>query len=95
LLIHEILSGGNSYDAFGYAMVALIVARFGEDRLRACCHSIKDFLTSYQEAALETQIIPTNSRWGSLAKPLEDMPAIPAPQYEHLLTILTTGTVWR
>jgi hypothetical protein len=90
-LIDDVLTGGSSYSAFGYAMSALIVARAGEDGLRACSHSAADFLASYQKGAKERQVIPFTGPWHDLAKTLEDMPPITDPEYEALHAILAGG----
>jgi hypothetical protein len=94
-LIDEVVRGASTYDTVGYAMAALIVARFGPERLSAVTLSAAEFLRAYQEAALIPQIIEPEEVRGDFTKALEDMPALPAAEYGLLMNLLTTGSAWQ
>jgi hypothetical protein len=86
--IDSLLRGVSSYSAMGHAMTSLIVARFGEERLRECAGSTTTFLRTYQEAARMRYNPQTAEIEGDHLPGLAKLPAFEDGIFEKLMAVL-------
>jgi hypothetical protein len=87
-IIDDLLRGGSSYDATGYAMAMLIVARLGEARLQQTIGDPRAFLEAYQEAALLKRIVAAGPIPEGFPQDLQLLPPFAEDVFPRLLAIL-------
>jgi len=87
-IIDDLLRGGSSYEATGYAMAMLIAARLGEARLQQTVGDPRGFLEAYQEAALLKRIVAAGPIPEGFPAELELLPPFPEDLFPRLLAIL-------
>ncbi|MFH1845373.1 MAG: DUF5700 domain-containing putative Zn-dependent protease [bacterium] len=88
LIIDEVIRGANSYESVGFAMAALIVARFGQERLQQVSNSAPAFISAYQEAAAQSRVVATAEIPGPHADLLIEMAPFDDELIVELLTLL-------
>jgi len=88
LLIDEVIRGANSYESVGFAMAALIVARFGEERLQEVSNSARAFISAYQEAAVMRRVVASGEIPGPHADLLVDLVPFEDELFAELLSLL-------
>lgn len=86
-IVDELLRGGSSYPTAGFAMAALIEARFSRERLRACVGSTHAFLTAYQEAALLKTVVAVAEIQGERPLGIEDLPYFDEEMFAKLIEL--------
>ena len=81
------MTGQNAYGSLGYAMAAVIEARWGEERLREAGRSVSGFLAAYQEAAAANPVPAPEPGTEGVSLP-ETMPPFEPAVFDGLMALL-------
>lgn len=81
------MTGQNAYGSLGYAMAAVIEARWGEERLREAGRTVPGFLAAYQEAA-EGNPVPAPEPGTAGVSLHQTMPPFDPVVFEGLMELL-------